>query len=249
MGSSSRADETILSWSLVGRPIPAPYQYARHDGHSFRTEESHKIYSPFLRHDIYRQYDSGLIYQQTRWNAFSQPVYRSMGDPPLVPGTRCRDQSSSYPRQIQHFGRPLFEDGQTYQNRMGTGSIDCEFHIPNAQISQCGPVCDTIQSQTPIVCISSSRQPCLSSRCFFNELEPTSCICIPHTILIPSVLAKIRQSRCRIVLIAPLWPQRPWFSKVLQLLVSAPIRLPLFGCRNLSFDCVRSFGKKEGFCI
>ena len=39
----------------------------------------------------------------------------------------------------------------------------------------------------------------------------------PSTILIPSVLAKIRQSRlakirqsrCRIVLIAPLWPQRP----------------------------------------
>ena len=50
----------------------------------------------------------------------------------------------------------------------------------------------------------------------------------PPTILIPSVLAKIRQSRCRKVLIAPLWPQRPWFSEVLQRLVLAPIRLPLF---------------------
>ena len=50
----------------------------------------------------------------------------------------------------------------------------------------------------------------------------------PRTILIPPVLAKIRQSRCRIVLITPLWPQRPWFSEVLELLVSAPIRLPLF---------------------
>ena len=47
-------------------------------------------------------------------------------------------------------------------------------------------------------------------------------------ILIPFVLAKIRQSRCRIVLIAPLWPQHPWFSEVLQLLVSTPICLPLF---------------------
>ena len=44
----------------------------------------------------------------------------------------------------------------------------------------------------------------------------------------PSILAKIRQSQCRIVLIAPLWPQWPWFSELLQLLVSAPIRLPLF---------------------
>ena len=36
------------------------------------------------------------------------------------------------------------------------------------------------------------------------------------------------RSQCRIVLIAPLWPQHPWFSEVLQLLVSAPIHLPLF---------------------
>ena len=50
----------------------------------------------------------------------------------------------------------------------------------------------------------------------------------PPIILIPSVLAKIRQSQCRIVLIAPLWPQRPWFSEVLQLLVSGPVCLSLF---------------------
>ena len=53
----------------------------------------------------------------------------------------------------------------------------------------------------------------------------------PPTILIPLVLNKIRQSQCRIVLIASLWPQQAWFSEVLQLLVSAPVRLPL--CPNL----------------
>ena len=47
----------------------------------------------------------------------------------------------------------------------------------------------------------------------------------PPTILIPSVLNKIRQSQCRIVLIAPLWPQQAWFSEVLQLLISAPVHL------------------------
>ena len=72
MGSSSRADETILTWSLVGRPIPAPYQYSGNDGHSFGTEEIHKIHAPLLCHDLYRQYNSGLLYQQTRRNTFSQ---------------------------------------------------------------------------------------------------------------------------------------------------------------------------------
>ena len=33
---------------------------------------------------------------------------------------------------------------------MGFGIIGSEFHFPNSQLSQCGFVCDTIQSQTPL---------------------------------------------------------------------------------------------------
>ena len=80
MGSSFRADSTILSWSLDRRPIPAPYQYVRNDGHTISTETSHNIYSPFLHHDIYRQHNGGLIYQQTGWHSFSQPLHRSSGN-------------------------------------------------------------------------------------------------------------------------------------------------------------------------
>ena len=49
----------------------------------------------------------------------------------------------------------------------------------------------------------------------------------PTSILIPAVLEKIQRHQCRIVLIAPFWPQQQWFSELLQLLVSAPICLPL----------------------
>ena len=66
------------SWSLVRRPIPAPYQHVWNNGHSFRTDKSLKIYSPFLCHDFYRQHNSGLIYQQARRNTFSQPMRRGM---------------------------------------------------------------------------------------------------------------------------------------------------------------------------
>ena len=100
MGSLSRADETILSWLLVGRPIPALYQYSGNDGHSFRTEESHKIHTPLLCHDFYQQYNNGLLYQQTRKNTFSQPMRGGIGGPPLVSGTRYRYQCLSYSRQI-----------------------------------------------------------------------------------------------------------------------------------------------------
>ena len=64
------------------------------------------------------------------------------------------------------------------QNRMYFGSIGGKFHFPNAQFSQCGFVCDTIQSQRPLVCISSSGQSGLSDRHIISELEFSSCICI-----------------------------------------------------------------------
>ena len=156
MGSSFRANSTILSWSLDRRPVPAPFQYVRNDGHTTSTEISHNIYSPFLHHDIYRQHNSGLIYQQTGWHSFSQPLRRSLGKSQLVSGTRHHYQSSSHSRQIQHSCRPPIKIRQTYQDRMGSGSNSSEFSIPDAQFSKCGFVCDPIQSQTPIICLSST---------------------------------------------------------------------------------------------
>ena len=48
----------------------------------------------------------------------------------------------------------------------------------------------------------------------------------PPFILIPQCLRKIRESRCRVILIAPCWPQRSWFSDLLSLLWDLPRLLP-----------------------
>ena len=176
LGSSSRTDESILSWSLVGRPIPTPYQHVGNNGHSFCTDKNLEIYSPFLCHDIHRQHNSGLIYQQARGNAFSQPMRTGMENSPLVPETSNCCQDSSYPRQIQCFGKQVIENRQSNQNRVGIGSIDSEFNFPNVQLSQSGSVCDSFQSQTTTVCITSSGQSGLRNRCFFHELESYSCL-------------------------------------------------------------------------
>ena len=45
--------------------------------------------------------------------------------------------------------------------------------------------------------------------------------------LIPAVINKVLSSQCKIVLIAPLWPDRPWFPELLRLLVSPPVSLPV----------------------
>ena len=147
------------------------------DGHTISTETSQNIYSPFLHHDIHRQHNGGLIYQQTGWHSFPQSLRRSLENTQLVPGTRHSYQSTSHPRQIQHSCRPPLKTRQTYQDRMGSGSNSCEFSIPDAQLPKRGSVCDKIQPQTPIICLSSTRLQSTSDRCPVHGLESSSCIC------------------------------------------------------------------------
>ena len=48
----------------------------------------------------------------------------------------------------------------------------------------------------------------------------------PPICLIPKVLQHIRQYNCQVILIAPCWPRRPWYTELLQLLISIPKSLP-----------------------
>ena len=48
----------------------------------------------------------------------------------------------------------------------------------------------------------------------------------PPICLIPKVLQHITQFQCQIILIAPRWPRRHWYTQLLQLLVACPRKLP-----------------------
>ncbi len=50
----------------------------------------------------------------------------------------------------------------------------------------------------------------------------------PPFIMVPRVLAKVRQDGARLTLVAPCWPTRQWFSLLLELLTELPIVLPVF---------------------
>jgi hypothetical protein len=48
----------------------------------------------------------------------------------------------------------------------------------------------------------------------------------PPPVLIPRVLDKLIRDQATLVLIAPAWPDRPWYSTLLHCLVEVPLRLP-----------------------
>ena len=61
---------------------------------------------------------------------------------------------------------------------MVIGSNGGQLHFSNAQFSQYRYVFDSPQLQTPIIYLTSSRQPRLCDKCPIHELEQFLCLCL-----------------------------------------------------------------------
>ena len=90
---------------------------------------------------------------------------------------KYKTQNSTYTRDIQYSGRPSVQIGQAPQHGMVLGSNDGQLYISDAQFSQCWFVCESIHSQTPIICLTSYGQSSICDRCTIHELERSSCLC------------------------------------------------------------------------
>ena len=227
MGSSFRADNTVLSWSLDRKPIPAPYQYVRNDGHTISTETSQNIYSPFLHHDIHRQHNvvsyinkqGGThspnlcveVWKILNWCLEQDTVIRVRH----IPG-----KFNILADRLSRLDKPIKTEwalDQTVAN-----SVFQMLNFPNVDL-----FATRFNHRLPLYVSPVQDYKALAIDALSMDWNHLHAYAFPPFILIAAVLEKIRQHQCRIVLIAPFWPQQQWFSELLLLLVSAPVRLPL----------------------
>ena len=211
---------------MIRRPLPAPYQYVGNNGHSFRTEESLKIFSPFLCDDFYRQHVSYInkqggthspslcveVWEILQWCLEQHIVVRIRH----IPG-----KFNVLADRLSRMDKPIKTEWAFDQSI--ANSIFQMFNYPSVDL-----FATHFNHKLPLYVSPVLDNHALAIDTLSMNWNRLHAYTFPPTILIPSVLAKIHQSQCRIVLIAPLWPQQPWFSEVLQLLVSAPVGLPLF---------------------
>ena len=89
------------------------------------------------------------------------------------------------------------------------------------------PVCHSLNHRLPLYVSPIPDQKALSIDAITMDWNHIHAYAFPPFHLIQAVINKIRISQCKIVLIAPLWPDRPWFPELLGLLVSPPVSLPV----------------------
>ena len=207
MGSSFRADNTVLSWSLDRKPIPAPYQYVRNDGHTISTETSQNI----IHHSCimistdnttvvsYINKQGGThspnlcveVWKILNWCLEQDIVIRERH----IPG-----KFNILADRLSRLDKPIKTEwalDQTVAN-----SVFQMLNFPNVDL-----FATRFNHRLPLYVSPVQDYKALAIDALSMDWNHLHAYAFPPFILIPAVLEKIRQHQCRIVLIAPFWPQ------------------------------------------
>ena len=172
---------------------------------------SKRVLNPLLQQDStdsYRQHNSGCLYQQRGGDEIGLPVCLTVENPVLVYQTTGNPQGTSHPRPIQ-----TWPDNS---NRVVTSSRSVPSYMLTVAPAPSGPVCHQVQQQTTTVCLTGPRPPGMGSGCTQPLLGG------PGPIRLPSS-SHLGQS---VILIAPGWPNMPWFCHLVAMSSQMPLCLP-----------------------
>ena len=131
------------------------------------------------------------------------------------------------PSRLNVIADKLSRLGQTIQTEWSLHpavfqAVCSRWHQP--QVDQ---VCHQVQQQTTTVCITGARPPGLGSGCTQPVLGGPGPIRLPTGSHLGQVVEKLQDYPCnRIILIAPGWPNMPWFWDLVAMSSQIPLCLP-----------------------
>ena len=172
-----------------------------------------------------RQYNSGSVYKQTRGNKITTSVFQNVGSMEFCHRKQHSDQNSTYFRHKKQVSRSVVEK-QKSCNRMDMTQINSgsDFYLWGH------PLIDLFASilnrQAQIFCSWIPHPQALALDALTISWEGMFAYAYPPICLIPKVLQHMSQFHCQIILIAPKWPRRHWYTDLLQLLMDCPRKLP-----------------------
>ena len=89
-------------------------------------------------------------------------------------------------------------------------------------------ICNEVQQQVASVCVTGTGSPGHSSGCAQSAMVGSESIHLPPpSAILSKVVEKLQDSPCkRIILIAPGWPNMPWFWDLVTMSSQIPLSLP-----------------------
>ena len=227
LGSSCGAGGTSVSWSMDRRPIPAPHQCARDESNFSLSITSCSQGKELHCIGVNRQHYSGSLYKASGRDSFHSTLRGGVERPELVLSPQHTAVSEAHTGQVQHSSRCMSRidkliSTEWFLNQEIANKIFQIMDFPSIDL-----FATRLKHRLPLYVSPILDQKALSIDALTMDWNRIHAYVFPPFHLIPAVINKIRLSQCKIVLIAPLWPDRPWFPELLGLLVSPPVPLPV----------------------
>ena len=227
LGSSCGAVGTSVSWSMDRRPIPAPHQCARDESNfSLSTRAVHKVKNSTVlvstdntTVEAYIRHQGGTHSTELTeevWNVLNlclAHIIHLLAKHILGRFNTLADRMSQIDKLISTEWSLNQEIANKIFQIMDFPSIDL--------------FATRLNHRLPLYVSPIPDQKALSIDALTMDWNRIHAYAFPPFHLIPAVINKVRLSQCKIELIAPLWPDRPWFPELLGLLVSPPVSLPV----------------------
>ena len=145
----------------------------------------------------------------------------------LVYQELSNSQSSSHPRPSKCNSRQAIQTGPDHSNRMVPQSRGVPSNMQPVAQAPSGPICHQVQQQASSVCLSGPRPPSMGSGCSQLVMGWTGPIRLPTGGHLGQSGVRLLDYPCnRIILIAPGWPNMPWFWDLVTMSSQIPLCLP-----------------------
>ncbi len=178
-----------------------------------------------------RQYVSGLVFEPSGGFEVAPSVQTGAPDPPVIQGETVVSQSDACPQGPESGSRRPVEAG-VEARVMETSPRGGEVDMREARPSGSGFVHVSRDDQLSTVVFSHASSPAGVGRHGTDVAEATPVCFFPRSLCSPGVLERVRKEGSiagshSLLLVAPFWPARVWFSDIMSLLAGQPWQIPL----------------------
>ena len=172
-----------------------------------------------------QQHYSSVVHQQGGRNEVGPTLCSTMENVDLVHQTSGHSQSPTYTRQAERGSRQAISPRPDNSNRMVSPPRDFPGDMRQVAPARYRPVRHEVQQQVTSIRFTSTGHS--GSGRTQSSMGGNGCLCFPPTAILGKVVEKLRDSHCkRIILIAPGWPNMPWFWDLVTMSSQIPLSLP-----------------------
>ncbi len=166
-----------------------------------------------------------LVHQPAGRYTITSHVTARPPSPPLESHTVQVTARCSHPGEAQSCGRCALTTAHI-PRRVATPSRDDPANLESIRGSSGGPVCFPLSSHCQLY-FSLTEGPLGTDALAHSWPRVLRKYTFPLVSLLAQTLCKLREDEEQVLLVAPLWPTRTWFPKLISLATAPPWRIPL----------------------